>query len=320
VQERPSTPVPYLFSAKEFDPETGLYDFGARYLNPRFAQWMTTDPALGDYLPEGTQAVASQPPSLGNGWRSHPNLPGMVGAFNPQNMAPYGYAHNSPATMGDPNGRVAVCAVPPITFGCVEIAKWAAIAVLGGVAIFIPGDTPTNDTISEMASAKDIMRRAREGWEAYLERQRLGPGGNRPPPDTGTLLLMIAACYSLPNTPQIPGPPTLPRYDEKVGAVGVLRINGTDYTAEHWVWRPLFNVADHGKPGMNWNIRSHVGAHAAAMMQRTGAREATLYINRDPCTTANAMGCRDMLSRMLPPSRLTVVSPSGTTPYVGIRP
>jgi hypothetical protein len=71
---------------------------------------------------------------------------------------------------------------------------------------------------------------------------------------------------------------------------------------------------------MNWNIRSHVGAHAAAMMQRTGAREATLYINRDPCTTANAMGCRDMLSRMLPPSRLTVVSPSGTTPYVGIRP
>jgi uncharacterized protein RhaS with RHS repeats len=33
LQERSSTPVPYLFSAKEFDPETGLYDFGARYLN-----------------------------------------------------------------------------------------------------------------------------------------------------------------------------------------------------------------------------------------------------------------------------------------------
>ena len=58
LQERPSTPVPYLFSSKELDPETGLYDFGARYLNPRFAQWMTTDPALGDYLGgEGNKGV-----------------------------------------------------------------------------------------------------------------------------------------------------------------------------------------------------------------------------------------------------------------------
>ena len=54
LQERPSTPVPYLFSSKEFDTETGFYDFGARYLNPRFGKWMSTDPALSDYLSNRT--------------------------------------------------------------------------------------------------------------------------------------------------------------------------------------------------------------------------------------------------------------------------
>jgi RHS repeat-associated protein len=84
LQERPSTPVPYLFSAKELDPETGLYDFGARYLNPRFAQWMTTDPALGDYL-------------------------GGEGIHTPPNLALYGYSWNSPAVLTDRNGRDVVC-------------------------------------------------------------------------------------------------------------------------------------------------------------------------------------------------------------------
>ena len=79
LQERPSTPVPYLFSSKEFDPETGLYDFGSRYLNPRLALWMTTDPALGDYL-------------SGKGIQTPPNL------------ALYGYSFNNPATFWDPDG------------------------------------------------------------------------------------------------------------------------------------------------------------------------------------------------------------------------
>jgi len=48
LDERPAAlPVPYLFTGKEFDPETGFYDFGARHLNPRFSKWMSADPALG---------------------------------------------------------------------------------------------------------------------------------------------------------------------------------------------------------------------------------------------------------------------------------
>jgi len=97
--------VPYLFSAKEFDPETGFYDFGARYLNPRFSKWMSADPALGEYMPDAGRAVASTAPSYANGWRSHADLPGMGGAFQPRNLSLYGYGHHNPATLRDPDGN-----------------------------------------------------------------------------------------------------------------------------------------------------------------------------------------------------------------------
>ena len=36
--------TPYLFNAKEFDKETGLYYYGARYYDPRVSLWMSVDP------------------------------------------------------------------------------------------------------------------------------------------------------------------------------------------------------------------------------------------------------------------------------------
>ena len=35
--------TPYLFNAKEFDEETGMYYYGARYYEPRLSLWMSTD-------------------------------------------------------------------------------------------------------------------------------------------------------------------------------------------------------------------------------------------------------------------------------------
>ena len=35
--------TPYLFNAKEFDEETGLYYYGARYYDPRVSLWISTD-------------------------------------------------------------------------------------------------------------------------------------------------------------------------------------------------------------------------------------------------------------------------------------
>ncbi len=39
--------TPYLFNAKEFDEETGLYYYGARYYDPRLSLWISVDP-LGE--------------------------------------------------------------------------------------------------------------------------------------------------------------------------------------------------------------------------------------------------------------------------------
>ena len=38
--------IPFRFTGKEFDEETNLYYYGARYMNPRTSRWMSADPAM----------------------------------------------------------------------------------------------------------------------------------------------------------------------------------------------------------------------------------------------------------------------------------
>ena len=50
--------LPYKSTGKEMDEArtiagvscVGLYYYGARYLDPKYSMWMSTDPALGDYV------------------------------------------------------------------------------------------------------------------------------------------------------------------------------------------------------------------------------------------------------------------------------
>ena len=54
IEERNNTwNTPYLFNAKEFDEETGMYYYGARYYEPRLSLWVSTDP-LGETAPHIT--------------------------------------------------------------------------------------------------------------------------------------------------------------------------------------------------------------------------------------------------------------------------
>ena len=54
IEERNSVwNTPYLFNAKEFDEETGLYYYGARYYEPRLSLWMSTDP-MSELMPNKT--------------------------------------------------------------------------------------------------------------------------------------------------------------------------------------------------------------------------------------------------------------------------
>ena len=62
--------TPYQFNGKEFDKETGLYNYGARYYDPSISVFMSADP-LADKYP---------------GW------------------TPYHYVHNNPLRFIDPTG------------------------------------------------------------------------------------------------------------------------------------------------------------------------------------------------------------------------
>ncbi|WP_461246294.1 RHS repeat-associated core domain-containing protein, partial [Treponema sp. R6D11] len=90
--------LPYRFTGKELDEETGYYYYGARYLDPRTSRWISTDPAMGDYIPS---APVDDEARKRNG-----NLPGMGGVFNVVNLHVYHYAGNNPIVLRDADGRV----------------------------------------------------------------------------------------------------------------------------------------------------------------------------------------------------------------------
>ena len=91
-EHRNQTNIPYKFTGKELDPETGLYYFGARYYEPRVSVWISTDPALATYLP-----------SLNK--EENRNLPGLGGIFNTSNLNLFSYAVNNPVKYIDPDGN-----------------------------------------------------------------------------------------------------------------------------------------------------------------------------------------------------------------------
>ena len=77
--------LPYKFTAKELDEETGLYYYGARYLDPKYSMWISTDPALGEYLGQSGK--------------------GEGGIYNSANLNLYHYANNNLVKYTDPDGN-----------------------------------------------------------------------------------------------------------------------------------------------------------------------------------------------------------------------
>jgi RHS repeat-associated protein len=71
----------WLFTSKEWDVDTSLYYFGARYLDPRTGVWQSTDPILASYIQRGPAGAS------------------------PKNLGLYTYGWNNPIVMRDPDGR-----------------------------------------------------------------------------------------------------------------------------------------------------------------------------------------------------------------------
>ena len=85
--------TPYLFNAKEFDEETGLYYYGARYYEPKVSLWISVDP-ISIYDPSNSENYIDG---------EHND-----GVYNYKNLNPYVYCYQSPVSLIDPNGKQAL--------------------------------------------------------------------------------------------------------------------------------------------------------------------------------------------------------------------
>ncbi|MCQ2219076.1 MAG: RHS repeat-associated core domain-containing protein [Paludibacteraceae bacterium] len=104
--------TPYLFNAKELDEETGLYYYGARYLDPKDTRWLSVDPM----------------------WESH------------QGMSPYIYCMGNPILFVDPTGMIeektkrGIWAVVGFVSGVGEAVVGVFTSEAGiGVVMFVDG-------------------------------------------------------------------------------------------------------------------------------------------------------------------------------------
>ena len=78
----------------------GLYYYGARYLDAKYSRWLSTDPAVGEYVPLAPVSDEAR--------KHNEKLPGQGGIFNVVNFQLYHYAGNNPVKYTDPDGRASL--------------------------------------------------------------------------------------------------------------------------------------------------------------------------------------------------------------------
>jgi RHS repeat-associated protein len=103
IEERNGTwNTPYLFNGKELDEETGLYYYGARYLNPTNGMWLSVDPMWEDY----------------------------------KGVSPYCYTLNNPVKLTDVEGEWVLNVVGAIVAGGLDLGAQAFGNLASGESAF----------------------------------------------------------------------------------------------------------------------------------------------------------------------------------------
>jgi len=113
--------IPFRFTSKELDEETGLYYYGARYYEPTISRWMSADPAGFELVnPENNEQLIIS----GSNW--------------------YSYTENNPVKYNDPRGGVPVLVISAAIGGAAGGAIGAASGVASAVA---QGNTSAREII-----------------------------------------------------------------------------------------------------------------------------------------------------------------------------
>ena len=117
---------PYGFTGREFDPESGLTYYRARYYDPNTGRFLTEDPI----------------------------------GFAARDANLYRYVFNNPIKFSDPTGlaaAAAVCAVPGLCPAIAKAVVETTIAIGVGAGIMsIPGDTPVNDNLNTSSAGPAV--------------------------------------------------------------------------------------------------------------------------------------------------------------------